>query len=174
MSGMRTTVSRSNALTLLAVTAWVVMVANQLAAAPADGALFGDWTARCEPQQETQEQCFILQELLTKDGGQRVLRIVVSYLPGAEAPVMLVTLPLGIFLPPGARLYIDGASEPIRFPIQTCDPSGCRAGLKLTPERLHLFADSAQASVTFYDKERQPIAVPLSLQGFTKGMESLR
>ncbi len=152
----------------------LLLVAVQLAAAPEAGRVFGDWTVRCEPQEAALEQCFILQELLTTEGGQRVLRVVISYLPDADAPVVLVTLPLGIFLPPGARLTIDGADEPIRFPIQTCDPSGCRAGLKLTPERLNLVMRSDVASVTFYDKERQPIAVPLSLRGFSSGLESLR
>lgn len=151
--------------------------ADRAAAEPKGGEVHDNWTTKCEKpedaKEDTKEQCFIFQNLVLKEGGQRVLAVAVVYPPEGSDPVALFTLPLGISLPPGAALAVDDG-EPVRFPIERCEPSGCRAGLKLEAALLEKMKKGARAQVTFHDGSRRPISVPLSLKGFTAGLQSLR
>jgi invasion protein IalB len=143
-----------------------------------DGKVFENWTLKCESAKEPQapataNQCFIFQNLVLKEGGQRVMHIAIGYLPDNTEPVALLTLPLGISLPPGAALTVD-TGEPVRFPIERCEPSGCRAGIKIDAKLLERLQKGNKAEVTFHDGSRRPIKVPLSLKGITAGLAALR
>ncbi|MGR9089830.1 MAG: invasion associated locus B family protein [Gammaproteobacteria bacterium] len=140
---------------------------------PAEGDAFGSWRVSCETAADSQRRgCFLIQNLVLREGGQRVLQIAVGYVEQAPEPIALLSLPLGISLPPGASIQID-EHEAKRIPIERCEPNGCRAGLKLPEEILSTFRSGAQMSVTFYDAKREPIVVPLSLDGFSEGLAAL-
>lgn len=143
-----------------------------IAAQPVDGQTFDNWTIRCE-QKAGQEHCFIFQNLILKEGGNRVLHMAVGYLPGNTVPVIVVSMPLGISLPPGASIMID-EKEPLRFQIERCEPTGCRGGFKLNEKILQDFTQGKSAKVTFYDGTRNPIEVPLVMTGFAAGLEALK
>lgn len=135
---------------------------------------FGNWTAKCEESRgKVQGGCFIYQNLVLREGGQRVLQFAVGFVATSDEPIALLSLPLGISLPPGVTIRIgDGA--PTRVIVERCEPNGCRAGLKLKPALLHQLAAGRQLTVTFHDAERRPIDVPLSLDGFSAGLEALK
>jgi len=139
-----------------------------------EGAKFGNWTAKCEESQgKVQGGCFIFQNLVLREGGQRVLQFAVGYVATTDEPIALLSLPLGISLPPGVTIRIgDGA--PTRVIVERCEPNGCRAGLKLKPDLLRQLSEGTQLTVTFHDAERRPIDVPLSLEGFAAGLSSLK
>lgn len=150
------------------------LAAGPTAAAPEQGATFDNWTVGCEAvENEERTQCFIFQNLVLREGGQRVLHVAVGYLPDQDDPIALFTLPLGISLPPGASLQVDGG-DPVRFPIERCEPEGCRAGLRLEEEVLDAFKKGTEVKVTFHDATRRPVSVPLSLKGFMAGLRALR
>lgn len=137
-------------------------------------AKFGNWTAKCEESKgQVQGGCFIFQNLVLREGGQRVLQFAVGYVATTDAPIALLSLPLGISLPPGVTIRI-GNAEPTRVIVERCEPNGCRAGLKLTAELLAQLKAGTQLTVTFHDAERRPIEVPLSLDGFEAGLTSLK
>ena len=160
-----------------AAAALVALVATHAVAdTPEIRATYGSWNLRCEPVPEgenDEDQCFIFQNLVLKQGGQRVFNMAVGYIANAEQPIALVTLPLGISLPPGATLTIDGDHE-VRFPIERCMPAGCRAGVALTPALVAALTSGTEASVSFFDGSRQPVSVSLSLDGFSAALEALR
>jgi len=142
-------------------------------AMPAEGDAFGSWRVSCETAADSHRRgCFIVQNLVLREGGQRVLQIAVGYVEQTPDPIALLSLPLGISLPPGASIRID-EHEAKRIPIERCEPNGCRAGLKLSEDILASFRSGAQMSVTFYDAKREPIVVPLSLDGFSAGLAAL-
>ncbi|MFT4563288.1 MAG: invasion protein IalB [Gammaproteobacteria bacterium] len=155
---------------------FVVLLASALAtvnAEPADGKSFGNWTINCESEaQGSRKGCFIIQNLVMREGGQRVLQIAIGYVVETPDPIALVSLPLGISLPPGAEIQIDSHATH-RIAIERCEPNGCRAGLKLGPDILSNLRMGTQVSIKFYDAKRQPIEVPLSLDGFEEGLSSL-
>jgi invasion protein IalB len=137
-------------------------------------ATFGNWTAKCEPPHENREGgCFILQNLVLREGGQRVLQVAVGFVPNSTEPIALLSLPLGISLPPGVSIEVDPAHS-LRFPVERCEPTGCRAGLKLPEDFVAELTKATTATVRFHDAQRQPIEVQVSLSGFGEGLASLR
>ena len=139
-----------------------------------DAETYGNWTAKCEEAHDGKEGgCFLLQNLVLRDGGQRVLQVAVGYVPNASEPIALLSLPLGISLPPGVSLRVSD-HEPVQIPVERCEPNGCRAGLKLKDDLLRALRDNTQITVVFHDAQRHPIEVPVKLEGFAKGLDALR
>jgi invasion protein IalB len=135
---------------------------------------FGAWTTRCETAHDQVEGgCFIYQNLVLREGGQRVLQFAVGFVNNTPEPVALLSLPLGISLPPGVTLRVDaGASATLT--VERCEPDGCRAGLKLQTSLLQQLKTGEKVTVSFHDAERKVIEVPLSLVGFSAGLASLK
>ncbi len=157
---------------LLSVVFALVAVTHSWAA-PTDGDAFGNWLVSCKvDEQDGRQGCFIVQNLVLREGGQRVLQVAIGFVEEAPEPIALISLPLGISLPPGTTLRVDEL-EPTRIAIERCEPNGCRAGLKLGEEILKTLTNGKQLSVTFYDAKRQPIDVPLSLEGIKEGLAAL-
>lgn len=170
-------------------------------AEPTPGQKFKDWTVQCEkipvpdgklavkvegsedsgeaPAEaeasapKEQDLCQIVQTLTEKASEQPVLQMAVGYLPGVETPVGALLLPLGIWLPPGVELRVDEGKTG-RIPVDTCDPSGCRAGVELDDEFLNSMKKGNELNITFGGRNRQGITVPISLDGFTAGLASLK
>jgi invasion protein IalB len=140
---------------------------------PRDGQQQQDWTLRCElPQGQPPEFCEMRQRVVNQEG-ERVLLAVVGPLPQIDKPGLLLVLPLGIALPPGTFLKIDGGPEqPV--PVERCEPQGCRIELVLDPELLARLKAGTRALVGFhvYDGQggRPRVDVPVSLLGFSAAL----
>lgn len=135
---------------------------------------FGNWTAKCEETKgDVQGGCFIYQNLVLRQGGQRVLQFAVGFVADTEEPIALLSLPLGISLPPGVSIRI-GDGDPTQVIVERCEPNGCRAGLKLKKALMQQMREGKQLTVTFHDARRHPIEVPLSLDGFEASLNSLK
>jgi len=164
---------RSRLICLPLIVAAITGALTATAAPPEEGKTFGGWKVSCETDADSNRRgCFIVQNLVLREGGQRVLQVAIGYVDEAPAPISLFSLPLGISLPPGASVRID-EQDPHRIPIERCEPNGCRAGLMLSQELLESFKSGQQLSVTFYDAKREPIVVPLTLDGFSEGLAAL-
>lgn len=161
----------------IALCLWCALAAAAVSGQPNDGDVFDNWTVRCEEEHDDQpkadRQCFIFQNLVLREGGQRVMHIAAGFLPERPEPVALLTLPLGISLPPGGRIQV-GPGDPIRFQVERCEPDGCRAGVILREELFARFRDHDTAQVTIFDGSRNPITVTVSLSGFAEGMQALQ
>ena len=138
---------------------------------------FDDWFMECEmitdEKGEQIELCQISQTLLDKETDQPMMKIAVGYVPDKDQPVAVITLPLGIFLPPGIELQIDGTGKVGRLPINTCLPSGCQAGVQLDEDFVARMKQGSQMTVTFGNPQGKGVAAPVSLKGFTAGLTSV-
>lgn len=158
----------------LALGASMTLAAGMAHAESKSGQDFKDWRMKCEVQEGSEEErCYIVQGLVTKEGGRQILNVAVGYLAKTEQPAAIITLPLGISLPQGVSLQVD-EGESTRFPVERCNQTGCLAGIALDEERLTAFRNGLEARVTFYDGARQPVTVPVSLKGFTAGFDAIR
>lgn len=136
------------------------------------GQTFRDWTVRCEAARESgAEVCYIVQNIILRETQERILNMAVGYLAD-QRPTTVLTLPLGVSLPQGVAVAVDGAEE-VRVQYQRCTPRGCVAALVLGDELLTRFKGGREARVTFHNGARRPVSVPVSLLGFTAGFESL-
>ena len=134
---------------------------------------FGSWTLRCSTAAAAAgADCMMFQNLVQKAGGQPVLQFGIGIAPPEVLPTVLVSLPLGIALPPGITIQIDGGAV-ANFPIERCEPDGCRAGMKLRDATAQQLSLGRQLHVTFYDGARKPLKVSLSLEGFAAAFKAL-
>lgn len=153
--------------------ATILMIAAATPRAEDTQQIFGSWTLRCSAEAGAAKQdCMMFQNLVLKTGGQPVLQFGIGIAPPDNLPTVLVSLPLGIALPPGITIQIDAAT-PATFPVERCEPDGCRAGMKLRQVTVNQLGHGHQLHITFYDGSRKPIKVPLSLDGFGAAFAAL-
>ena len=134
-SGFVGLVAAVAALSMLAAPAWSAKPAPATAAAPQqktdpnkpiepnESKDFGDWTVRCYPV-ASPSPCEMVQLLVNKKTGHRVLGVMIVYVPSRDEHVMQIALPLGVMLQNGAVLNSDTyTSGVLRF--NRCDMQGC-------------------------------------------------
>ena len=94
---------------------------------------FGDWAKKCETAKFKEKNkkeatskriCYVFQNVSNKESGQVIMQIRIGYPSSDNIPVMIVTLPLGALLPPGAGFLTEG-SDPIKLPFLACGREGC-------------------------------------------------
>jgi invasion protein IalB len=136
---------------------------------------FQSWVLRCGKSEQGPEVCE-LQQQQTDNEGRTVMAVAVGTVPGSSDLGMLIILPLGILLPPGVSLAIDGGAE-VPLQVERCERQGCRIEMLLEPALLNRLKAGREAKVFFeaYDPEGQVqrLGVPISLLGFTAALNEL-
>ena len=157
----------------LAILVGLVFFYACTALAQQEGQRFQDWTLGCEkPEGGGAERCYIYQTVVENKNDQPVLQMAVGYLPNNNTPAAILTVPLGVALPPGMGITVDNG-EMVKFQFERCVPKGCVAGLPLDNKMINKFKRGAKALIVVHDG-RKPISLPISLKGFTKGFNSLK
>ncbi len=149
-----------------------LLISIPLMAAQDEEKKFKDWASRCTEIPANGQVCFIFQNLLLKTNKQRLLYMRVGYFGDDKTPTALFTLPLGVSLPGGVSVKIDKRKK-IRIRYERCDKFGCLAPLVLKDEVLKAMQVGLKAQVSFFDGRGREISIPVSLLGFTAGLESL-
>ena len=138
------------------------------------GEIFKDWKTQCTDNNADKNVlgCHIFQNLVSRDGEHRVLHIAIGYVRGRNDPAAIITLPLGIALPPGINVSVDG-KNPKKFPYQACFKTGCQAGFPVDSEMLSSFRSGNKAIIKIYDLSHEPIDIPVSLSGFSAAINAI-
>jgi invasion protein IalB len=160
------------------ITATVLFLATlplQLAA-ESEPKSFKDWGYKCEsPQGSDSQLCFIFQRISSKEGDKRIADATIAYLPKVEKPVMIITLPLGVFLPAGIKMQVDEAKDDaVRAPFVQCIQDGCQARVQLENKMVTKMKGGKKMIVAFLTPQQKQLAFPISLSGFTAAMGSLK
>ena len=158
-------------LMLVAVTA-LAFVGVGAAQGATDGDKFKEWTMRCEAPEGAQQVCHIFQVAKDKETGQDIVHIAIGYRADLPDPLAIISVPLGIFLPPGVSLQID-EGNPVRAPYEVCDRDACRAGFPLSGEMVSSLKGGLSLKVTLENPLGEKITLPVSLSGFTAGLNAL-
>jgi invasion protein IalB len=135
-----------------------------------------DWVLRCgRPNQQGPEVCEMQQQTTDKEG-RTVMAVAVGQVPGTSDLGLLIVLPLGILLPAGVMLQIDGGAQ-IPLQVDRCERQGCRIEQLLQPDLVSQLKAGTKATVFFeaFDPqgERQRLGVPISLLGFTAALNEV-
>lgn len=143
-------------------------------AAEDDVETFGDWGYKCEPgQEEGTELCYVFQNVTKKDSGQMVLGARIAYRPDQSDPLLVLTVPLGSLLPPGAAVVMDGV-EPLQLSYFLCSQEGCTTvATPIPPALVTAMKKGERAVIRVAAPNNQVVGLPLSLMGFTKAMNTL-
>ena len=137
---------------------------------------FQDWMVRCgRPPGQEAEVCEMQQQQIDKED-RTVMAVAVGQVPGTSDVGLLILLPLGILLPAGVTMQIDGGAE-IPLQVERCERQGCRIERLIEPDLLNRLKGGTKATVFFEaidpQGKRQRLGVPISLLGFTAALNEV-
>lgn len=141
----------------------------------------GKWVVQCDalPKTATAEQkknrgCAVIQiAQSTKQKGVGVSLIIGKLKQGKKtATMMRVMAPIGVFLPTGIALEIDGQAVG-RVPFTRCLPQTCMAFAEARKETLAKMRKGKKGNFIIYQAPGVGIPLKLDLAGFTAAMKSL-
>lgn len=137
---------------------------------------FKDWGYKCEsPKGSNKKICFIFQRISSKEKDERIADATIAYLPNVDKPVMVITLPLGVFLPAGIKMQVDDAKDDaVRAPFVQCIQDGCQARMQLETKMINKMKGGKKMIVAFLTPQQKQLAFPISLSGFTSAINSLK
>ena len=155
------------------------------AAAPAVEviATHGAWKIQCESapagqategQAEGQKQCGMVQSAKSEKNPKAVLTLVLIRTKQADKQVTMIRViaPIGVFLPTGVALEIDGAAVG-RVPFTRCMPQVCMAFAEASPETLDKMKKGDAANFIIYEAPGLGLPMKISLEGFSAAFDAL-
>jgi invasion protein IalB len=134
----------------------------------------GDWQLRCDTPPGAQgEQCALVQSVTAEDRPNVGLSIIVLKTADNKSRLLRVLAPLGVLLPAGLGLRIDDA-EIGRAGFVRCLPDGCVAEVVLDDALIGKLRAGTQAVFIIFQTPEEGIGVPVSLNGFGPGYDTLK
>jgi invasion protein IalB len=146
-------------------------------------ATHGAWKIQCEKTQngqategqaEGQKQCGMVQGARSEKNPKAGLTLVLVRGKQADKPVIMmrVMAPIGVFLPTGVALEIDGAAVG-RVPFTRCLPQVCMAFAEASPETLAKMKKGGAANFIIYEAPGLGLPMKISLEGFSAAFDAL-
>ena len=137
----------------------------------------GDKTggAKAPAQQKSVRQCGMLQSTSSSERKNIALTLVMGTSKQGDktTTMMRILVPIGVYLPLGIALEIDGA--PVgRVPFIRCLPQICTAFAETTAETLGKMRKGAKANFIIYEAPGVGLTLPISLSGFTAAFNDLK
>lgn len=136
---------------------------------------FGDWSELCQAESGVgADRCILVQNIESANRPGFGLAAVIRKVPGeaADATMLHVYVPLGIFLPKGLGLQID---EQVigNSPFWSCIPFQCEARVTLPAELIDKLVAGNRALFAVYENPTKGTVLPISLRGFAEGVRAL-
>lgn len=161
---------------LLAGLSGLLAIAALAAPASAQGvvkAQYGDWQMSCDtPPGASFEQCALIQNVSAEDQTNIGLSVIVLKTADRQARLLRVLAPLGVLLPNGLGLNVDG-TDIGRVAFVRCLPNGCVAEVVLDDELIGKLGAGTSAIFVVFKTPEEGIGIPVSLNGFKDGFAQL-
>ena len=136
-------------------------------------AQYGDWQMSCDtPPGASFEQCAIIQNVTAEDQPNVGLSVIVLKTADQKARLLRVLAPLGVLLPNGLGLNIDG-TDMGRVAFVRCLPNGCVAEVVMDDALLNQLSTGKTAIFVVFKTPEEGIGIPVSLKGFADGFKQL-
>ncbi|MGR7996303.1 MULTISPECIES: invasion associated locus B family protein [unclassified Xanthobacter] len=134
----------------------------------------GEWQIRCDtPPGAQSEQCVLLQSVQAEDRPNVGLTVIVLKTADQKNRLLRVLAPLGVLLPAGLGLKVDD-QDVGRTPFVRCLPNGCVAEVVMDDTLISRLKSGKQATFIIFQTPEEGIGVPLSLDGFGPGFDTLK
>ena len=158
------------------VSALAGSVTGALAQAGASGAVksqHGAWAVVCDkPAGAPSDQCALLQNVVAEDRPEVGLSVVALKTADQKARILRILAPLGILLPNGLGLYVDG-KDIGRAQFVRCFSDGCYAEVILVDTLLETLSKGKSATFIVFQTPEEGIGIPVDLNGFGEGFKAL-
>lgn len=146
-------------------------------------ATHGAWKVQCEEMpagdaaaglEPGQKMCVMVQVTRSEKNPKAGLTLVLvkSKQGGKNVTMMRVIAPIGVFLPTGVALEIDGAAVG-RVPFTRCMPQICMAFAEASPETLDKMKKGSAANFIIYEAPGLGLPMKISLDGFSAAFDAL-
>ncbi|MEM7398782.1 MAG: invasion associated locus B family protein [Pseudomonadota bacterium] len=136
---------------------------------------YGAWQLYCRtPPGAREEKCAIVQMVTDEQRPNVGLNVQLFKSIGADTNMMRVVAPLGIFLPRGLGMKIDGEDVGNVPYIKCGKTSGCIAEFELQNEVVTKLKSGESALLIIFPTVEEGIGIPVSLDGFTKAFGTLK
>ena len=134
---------------------------------------YGDWQMSCDtPPGASAEQCAIIQNVMAEDQPNVGLSVIVLRTADREARLLRVLAPLGVLLPNGLGLNVDGADMG-RVAFVRCLPNRCVAEVELDDDLIDVLSKGTSAIFVVFKTPEEGVGIPVSLDGFSEGFAAL-
>jgi len=133
----------------------------------------GAWSIICDtPGGATTEQCALMQNVIAEDRPEVGLSVVVLRTADDQAEILRVLAPLGVLLPNGLGLNVDG-NDIGRAYFVRCFQDGCYAEVILEQPLLDTLRNGDAATFIVFQTPEEGIGIPVELDGFGEGFDAL-
>lgn len=133
----------------------------------------GAWTVICDtPPGASSEQCVMMQNVVADDRPEIGLSVVVLRTADRTTEILRVLAPLGVLLPNGLGLNIDGQDIGRAYFVR-CFDDGCYAEVILEEPLLGNLRDGDLATFIVFQTPEEGIGIPVELEGFAEGFSAL-
>ena len=134
----------------------------------------GAWQVSCRtPPGAKEEKCALVQSVTAEDRPNVGLTVVFYKAIGEDKKLLRVVVPLGVLLPTGLGLKIDG-QDVGNAPFLKCGKRGCVAEVVLQDEVIAKMKTGGTAMFIIFDTPEAGIGIPVSLQGFGDALANLK
>ncbi len=133
----------------------------------------GDWQIVCKPPPPgaSNEVCAIVQSVTAEDRNNVGLTVYFQrFSDGTQ--VLRVFAPLGVLLPPGLGLKIDG-QDVGNAPFLRCHSFACYAQVTVDKTLVDKLSKGKTAIFIIFQTEEAGIGIPISLSGFQDALKKL-
>jgi invasion protein IalB len=133
----------------------------------------GAWSIICDtPAGATSEQCVMMQNVVAEDRPEMGLSVVVLRTADNKAEILRVLAPLGVLLPNGLGLNVDGKDIGRAYFVR-CFRDGCYAEVILEKPLLDTLKTGTSATFIVFQTPEEGIGIPVELKGFADGFAAL-
>lgn len=133
----------------------------------------GAWSMVCStPAGATAEQCAMMQNVVAEERPEMGLSVVVFRTADNKAEILRVLTPLGVLLPNGLGLYVDGKDIGRAYFVR-CFQDGCYAEVILEKSLLDTLKTGTAATFIIFQTPEEGIGIPVDLKGFADGFAAL-
>jgi invasion protein IalB len=133
----------------------------------------GAWSIICDtPPGASSEQCAMMQNVVAEDRPEVGLSVVVLKTADNKAEILRVLAPLGVLLPNGLGLNVDGKDIGRAYFVR-CFQDGCYAEVILEEQLLETLKNGQSATFIVFQTPEEGIGIPVDLSGFAEGYAAL-
>jgi len=144
------------------------------AAAEAEAPQGIPWDTSCTQLARADEpDCEMSQIVIVPQSRQVLLRIEIEVPGDGSGTRMVLRLPHGLYLPDGVTLDVDESAWR-DTEVQTCDGQGCYAFFPLDEDGLRRLRRGNELGVSVRSLSREPMRIPVNLEGFTEAYGKIR
>lgn len=133
----------------------------------------GDWQVVCRPPPPgaSKDVCAVVQSVTAEDRNNVGLTVYFQKFPDGSR-VLRVFAPLGVLLPPGLGLKIDG-TDIGNAPFLRCHSFACYAQVTVEDKLISQLLTGQNAIFVIFQTEEAGIGIPISLAGFREAVAAL-